>query len=190
MTVPATQQAADFHIPADAIADALRECGITHVFTVADYVTLAVHQLLLEGYLPGVRVVECCTEDEAVTAASAAWIGGAKPVVIMQNQGLHACMNNLRGCGLEAMFPIFMIVGQMLRESTNVGRDPQQSRRPAVQVTERLLEAYNIPYFRLETTDDLPAIEHACRIAFIQSRPTAVLVGAPSRWTRKDVNDQ
>lgn len=187
MTALTTHQAPEFHVPADAIADALRDCGITHVFTVPDYVTLAVHRLLVDGYLPGVRVVECCTEDEAVTAAAAAWIGGAKPVVIVQNQGLHACMNNLRSCGLEAMFPIFMIVGQMLREPTNVGKDPQQSRRPAVRVTERLLDAYAIPYFRLETTDDLPAIQEACRIAFIQSRPTAVLVGAPSRWVEEKV---
>ena len=90
MAAATPQQATEFHIPADAIADALRERGITHVFTVPDYVTLAVHRLLLEGYLPGVRVIDCCTENEAVAAAAAAWIGGAKPVVFMQNQGLHA----------------------------------------------------------------------------------------------------
>jgi sulfopyruvate decarboxylase TPP-binding subunit len=183
-TTPTTTPITDrYHIPADRVLNALRDCGVTHVFTVPDFITLSVHRLLLDGYLPEVRTVECCSEDEAIAAAAGAWIGGAVPIVVMQNQGLHACVNNLRALGVDARIPIVMLIGQFGREPENLGHDPAESRRATVRVSEPILNALGIPNFRLEQSDDLSLISTAYEIAQRDSVPTALLVGAATAWT-------
>src|SRR5688500_20116475 len=78
---------------APAILAELAACGITDFVTMPDYVQIAVNHRLAEGYLPGVRVVNTATEDEAVAIALGLHIGGRVPYLSMQNQGAFACAN-------------------------------------------------------------------------------------------------
>lgn len=179
--------AVEYSVPAELILEEFRRCGVTDVVTVPDYVTLSVHKLLLAGYLKTVRVIECCSEDEAVAVSAGLSITGRSPVVIMQNQGFYASMNNIRSIGLEAHIPLVLIVGQWGREISNYGKNPKESRRLVVRGTERVLEACDIVYFRLETSRDVPVIGRAFEAAITYSGPVAVLVGTPTQWAR-DVN--
>lgn len=188
-TAEVEDASARFHVPAAKVLDEVAACGLRHIFAVPDFVTLSVHSMLRAGYLPDTQTIECCSEDEAVTAAAGVWIGGAPPAaVMMQNQGLHACMNTLRACGLDASFPFMLMIGQFGREEANLGGDPSFSRRLVVRVTEPLLAAYDIPYFRLETTADLPVIGDAYRAACRRSGPSAVLFGWATAWDAKPNN--
>ena len=76
----------DHHIPASAALDALRAAGCDHVVTVPDWVQLAMH-VRLEAGEPGLPMVACCAEDQAVTVAAGLTLGGRRPVVVVQNQG-------------------------------------------------------------------------------------------------------
>ncbi len=76
----------DPHIPASACLDALRAAGCDHVVTVPDWVQLAMH-VRLEAGESGLKLVSCCAEDQAVTAAAGLTVGGKRPVVVVQNQG-------------------------------------------------------------------------------------------------------
>ncbi len=174
----------EYSVPAELILQEFRRCGVTDVVTVPDYVTLSVHNLLLSGYLNAVRVIECCSEDEAVAVSAGLYITGRSPVVIMQNQGLYASMNNIRSIGLEARIPVVLIVGQWGREISNYGKNPKESKRLVVRGTERLLEACDIVYFRLETSGDVSVIGCAFEAARKYSGPAAVLVGTPTQWAR------
>lgn len=171
-----------YSVPAQTILAELAKCQVTDVVTVPDYVTLSVHKLLMAGYLDTVRVIECCSEDEAVATSAGLYVAGRSPTVVMQNQGLWAAMNTVRSIGLEAALPLFMIVGQWGREISNYGHSPKESNRLVVRLTERLLEACNIPYYRLETDRDVSVIQRACRDAYTRWGPAVVLVGSPTGW--------
>ncbi len=172
-----------YSIKASAILDELKACGITDVVTVPDYVQASVHMALEAGYLPDVRIVNCATEDEAVAIAYGLWIGGRTPVVIMQNQGAFACANALRSVGKNARTPVFMLVGQWGRELDNLGQDPSQSNRRVVRGTEPLLDALEIPWYRLEGPGDIVVIKKAFNHAFSAESPVAVLVGAHTAYS-------
>lgn len=185
MSLESPEPAADaYAVPADAILDELEACGITHVITVADFVQMSVHKRLGEGYLPNVRVLHTSTEDEAVVIAVGLHLGGQVPVVVIQNQGLYACVNNLRAIGLDCEFPIFMMIGQFGREPDNFGKDPSLSRRRVVRLLEPLLETLEIPFLRLEEPGDIGNIRRAFELSRQRSWPTAVLVGAPTGWAK------
>ncbi|MEH6944825.1 thiamine pyrophosphate-binding protein [Bacillus sp. JJ722] len=171
-----------YSVKASAILDELKACGITHVVTVPDYVQLSVHRFLEQGYLPEVSVVPCSTEDEAIVIAAGLYIGGKVPVVIIQNQGLYACVNNLRGMGLDSNVPIFMMIGQFGREFSNLGKDTRDSSRRVVRILEPLLDMLEVPYLCLEGPEDIGNIQKAFEISRKHQSPAALLIGAHTAW--------
>lgn len=173
---------ASHSVSASAILEQFRACGISDVTTVPDYVQMSVHRRLTEGALPEVRVVQCSTEHEAVTIAAGLHIGGRTPLVMMQNQGLYACCNALRAIGLDAQLPLLLLVGQFAREFANLGADPQSSSRRLVRNTERLLEALEVPFYRLECRADVGVIRTAHQRSQDERWPVVVLVGAHTAW--------
>lgn len=177
-----TKNVSDFSVNASAILDELNACGVTHIVTVPDYVQLSIHKYLEEDYLPDVSVIQCATEDEAIVIAAGLYIGGKSPVVLIQNQGLYACINNLRGMGLDASVPIFMMIGQFGREFSNLGKDSKRSSRRVVRLLEPLLDTLEVEYFRLEGPEDLGNIKKGFEFAFEKNWPTALLIGAHTAW--------
>lgn len=171
-----------FSVPASAILDELAACGLTHVVTMPDYVQISVNHRLEDGAIPGVDVVNCATEDEAVAIAFGLHVGGKVPWLSMQNQGVFACANALLSVGVNSRTPIPILVGQWGRELDNLGRDPRSSTRLVVRKTEDLLDALDIPHFRLESPDDLPVIRKAFDTAHDAELPAAVLIGAHTSW--------
>lgn len=171
-----------FSVPASLILDELAACRISHFVTMPDYVQISVNQRLAEGYLRSVEVVNCATEDEAVAIAFGLHIGGKAPYLSMQNQGLFACANALRSVGVNTRTPLPMLVGQWGRELSNLGRDPLQSARLEVRQIEPLLDALEIPHFRLESREDIPNIRRGFELSRKEKMPTVVLVGAHTSW--------
>ncbi|MHB8718139.1 MAG: thiamine pyrophosphate-binding protein [Candidatus Dormibacteria bacterium] len=167
---------------ASAVLDELAACGMTHFVTVPDYVQISINHRLAEGYLPSVQVVSCATEDEAVAIAFGLHIGGKVPWLSMQNQGLFACANALRSVGLEAGVPVPILVGQWGRELSNLGHSPTASKRLVVRKTEALCDAFEMPYFRLESAEDLPNIRRAFEVGREQRIASVVLVGSHTSW--------
>lgn len=172
----------EYSVAASAICDALAGCGITHFVTMPDYVQVSVNQRIAAGGLPGVDVVNCATEDEAVAIAYGLHVGGKTPYLSMQNQGLFACANALRSVGRNARTPVPILAGQWGRELDNLGRDPGESTRLVVRRTEPLLDALEIPYFRLESPADVGVIRTAFERAHAEETPVVVLVGAHTSW--------
>lgn len=164
----------------EAVTDELLGCGITHVVTVPDYVMMSVYRSIEARARP--QLVYSCTEDEAVTICAGLHIGGARPMVMMQNQGLYASLNAIRALGIDARLPVFMLIGQFGREYANLGRPARESARPLVRNCERLLDALDIPYVCCETAQDVTRIGAACRLARDREGPAAALVGTYTAW--------
>lgn len=161
-----------------AVLDALRTQRVTHVCTVPDWIQIDLHRALMAGETPGIRLVTFCTEDEAITAAGGLLAGGARPVVVIQNQGLYAGLNALRAVGLDAEMPIVLLIGQFGREIANYTVDPADSTRRVVRILEPILSAIDVPSRRIDDADDLEAIDWAFRDAADRSAPTAVIFGS------------
>jgi len=163
-------------VPASAFLEAFERCGIEYVTTVPDMLQIALHSALEK---PGskIRSINCSTEDQAVETAAGLYAGGKKVAILVQNQGFFAAINSVRALGLDGRIPLFMVMGQFGREWSNLGQDPRSSKRLMVRMLEPLLETLDIPYWRLESPDDVKNIELACDAAYQGSRPTALIVG-------------
>ena len=170
-----------FNISATSYLEALRRNAVDHFVTVPDWVQLALH-LRMEAGVPGIRNVPCCNEEQAVAVAAGLWMGGRKPIVVVQNQGMHACINAIRTIGNDVRAPIVFLIGQFGREFANFGKDPSESNRSTVRYLEPVLKAMDIRSWRLETASDMPKFDEAFRYAWGESRPAALLVGAPTGW--------
>ena len=168
-------------VKGSAIAHALADCGIDSATVVPDFVQIATHQCL-DANGGRLRVTYCANENQAIHVATGLYIGGRRPVVMMQNQGLYNCVNSLRACGLDAGIPLLLMVGQFGREFSNYGQDMRASRRHMVSLLEPVLDALGIACWRLETEQDLGAIAAAHAHAEQQRSPAAIIVGRHTEW--------
>lgn len=179
MTNPLLQK---HSVPASDYLDALHRCGVNHVVTVPDWVQLALHARLEAG-VPGIRLLNTCNENQAVTTAAGLTLGGQRPVVVMQNQGLYNCINTLRAVCIDARIPTLLMVGQFGREFANLDQPATASRRSMVRLMEPVLDALGIPFFRLDSRSDLHSIEQAHALAHQERGAAVVLVSAPLAWS-------
>ena len=162
-------------IPAQPFLDAIRDAGVQDIVLVPD-----THQRTLLDLLMAdeeIRTVHCSTEDEAIAVAAGLIIGGRRPLMQIQHAGLYACVNNLRGVGLDGGFPIVMLIGLL-------GRDPeltpQHDGSSMVRLCEPLLDTFGIPHYLLDGVDDLKRLAPAFDEAAQRGGPVALLVGAPT----------
>ncbi len=168
----------DYSIPATAMLERMKAAAIDHFVTVPDWVQMSLHQQLETGS-HGIRQINASSENQCVTMAAGLTLGGKKPLVSMQNQGLYNCVNTLRAVCLDAHIPLVFLVGQFGREYANLGQDSRLSRRTMVRVMEPMLDALDIPYFRLERPTDLGLLDQAYEVAQQRSTAAVILLGAP-----------
>jgi sulfopyruvate decarboxylase TPP-binding subunit len=168
-------------VGAAPILQAWRAAGIRWVVTVPDFVQLSLHAAIARPD-SGLRSITTASENQAVETAAGLHAGGERAVVMMQNQGLYNCLNAIRALGLDAQVPLFLSVGQFGREFANLGSDPRRSRRRMVSLLEPVMDAIGMPYFRVESSSDLPNVALAADAAFARKGPSAMLIGHYTTW--------
>jgi len=162
-------------VSAAAIVAELYALDISHVINVPD-----THQrtVLIElSRQSRIHVVTACTEDEAIAINAGLWIGGQRPILSIQQVGLLAALNNVKGIALDARIPTCMLVGYFGRDVTRTARD---NAARAVNLIEPTLDAWGVPYFPLEAPANLPAIRRAYQTSVEREGPSVILVGAPT----------
>jgi sulfopyruvate decarboxylase TPP-binding subunit len=162
-------------IPAGAIVRELQALGITHVINVPD-----THQRTVLSELARqsqIRLLTACTEDEAIAINAGLYIGGQRPILLIQQVGLLAALNNVKGISMDAAIPTCMLVGYFGRDVTRTARD---NAARAVHLIEPTLDTWGVPYFPLEGPDDVPAITTAYQSSLDHLGPSVILVGAPT----------
>lgn len=178
-------------LSARAIADTLRELGATHLLGIPDNGSAALFDLLAREAPP--RLVTVTREGEAFGVASGLWMGGASPVVAIQNTGLLESGDGLRGTAVRMGVPLVCLVGyrgyaKMLRagiDPADLPLDPATLRRSDVDsvalFTEPTLRAWAVPFRILEPGEEAQTITAAWRQAHGEERPVALLMTAPTR---------
>jgi sulfopyruvate decarboxylase TPP-binding subunit len=160
-------------IPAELLLRQIQALDVTHVLNVPDTHQKTLLALLAQQERP--RLVTTCTEDEALAIHAGLYIGGQRPMLSIQNTGLCACMNSMRGVLLEGRVPALLLIGLLHRE---LDKHPNDSQVLTNRLTIPTLEAWNIPHYLLENEDDLPFIPEAYQRSFDERGPVVVLVGA------------
>jgi len=150
----------------------LKDLGISHVVTIPDGESRHLFDALTGD--TEIEVISPTREGEGLAIAAGLWVGGRKPLVILQNTGLMEAGDALRGCGIGPGIPLLLLVGWRGYAGAIAGRLPMDSAYP---FTEPLLEAWGVPHWRLMTDDDLPVLVEMDRVASATSKPAAVLFG-------------
>ena len=162
-------------VSAEAILQELNKLDITDVINVPD-----THQRTLLAALARqskIRLLTACTEDEAIAINAGLWIGGQRPMLSIQQVGLLAAMNNVKGLCMDARIPTCMLVGYFGRDVTRTARD---NAARGVHLIEPTLDTWGVPYFPIESpgrpAGHWPGVRHSVE----HSGPSVVLIGAPT----------
>lgn len=156
-----------------AILDQIRAAAVTHVVTVPDTHQQSLLTLLAESVEP--ELITTCTEDEAMGVNLGLYMGGKRPLLLIQNSGFYAAMNTVRGLSLDARVPACMLIGEFARMPDVA---PADHAMRLVRLLEPTLATWQIPYYRLDRPEQLAAIPAAMEQAWHDRGPVALLVGA------------
>ena len=107
--------------------------------------------------------------------ASGLYLGGAHPLVLIQNTGFLEAGDALRGTAYNMGIPLVMLVGYRGYATMAPGAPRVDT---AATFFEPTLKAWNIPYTAMHTDDDCGQIDAAFAKAQETSLPTAVLLVA------------
>ena len=162
-------------VPAAALYEAILAAGVTDIVAVPDTHQRTLIDLLVPS--DAVRFVQCTTEDEAIAIACGLIVGGRRPMLQIQHAGLFACVNNLRGVGLDGELPLVLLIGLLGRDPD---RAPGDSFDSMVHYSGPILDALEIPRWLIDSPADVGVLAEAVQAAEATQRPTAVLVGMPT----------
>ena len=154
-----------------AIIDQFKKNGVTHVVWLPDTETNFMYQQIIED--DDLNLVPICREGESMPIAAGLWIGGKKPVVLIQNTGMFEAGDSIRGMGLDLGIPMVMMVGYR----GWMGPDGTMTDSAGV-FTEPILNAWGISYHMVETDDDVGRISEAFEEAERRQTLVACLLGA------------
>lgn len=134
--------------------------GITHVVTVPDS-TIGAWEAGIEA--TGIRIVRVCREGEAWTVAGGLYMGGARPLVMIQCTGLFESGDALRNMLHEWKLPLYGMVGY--RSYLNQDNLPGDT---SLVFTEPILAAWKLDVLFVKQPSQLQEIGahyRACRAA-------------------------
>ena len=153
----------------ETVLEELKKNGVTHVVWLPDSETNWLYTLM--DAEPTLDLIAVSREGQAFSTAAGLAVGGAKPVILIQNTGLQESGDSLRGWAIGMNIPVVLMVGY--RGYTRHGDNSDT----AATFTEPFLNAYNIKYYLIENDADAGRITRAFEEAENASRPVAVLVG-------------
>ena len=170
--IPSVERSAPAGVDANRAAATILDLGFTDLVSIPDGESRHLHQALLDA--PGIDVYQPTREGEGIALAAGLWVGGRKPIVVLQNTGLMEAGDAIRGCGIGPHIPLFLLIGWRGYPGAMDGRLPIDSAYP---YTEPILDAWGIPHRRLMTDDDLGVLDEMAATAEETSLPAAVVYG-------------
>lgn len=173
-------------LTARRVLEELRAHRVTHVIGLPDNSTAALFAVLQERN--EITVVSVTREGEAFAIAAGLWMGGAVPVVLIQNTGFFESGDALRGCVSRLRIPLVCLIGYRgyrklkaaglepsvdLLTPDNLSRPEQDS---CALLFEPTLRAWGVPYELLANDDELPRLAAAFERAERDQSAVAVLI--------------
>lgn len=158
-------------LTAKLIVDELKKLKITHVVGLPDNGSAAVYEILQND--SDIDLISVCREGEAFAIAAGLYVGGKRPVVLIQCTGFFESGDAIRGTVVNAKIPLVALIGY--RGYHKMSR-PDKWVDTAATFFEPTLKAWNITYYIMETDDDIKYIAEAFKQAEATSMPAATLI--------------
>lgn len=134
------------------VVETFESLGVTHVVWIPDSSLGAWENVLVAS--TKLRLLRVCREGEAWALAAGLQLGGARPLVVMQNTGLFESGDSLRNALFDLGLPLYAVVGY--RSYLLEG-----SRDTARRYTEPVLAAWGIDWLLIDSPDGLASLaEH------------------------------
>src|SRR5579859_183778 len=118
----------------------LRRCGITHVVWIPDS-ELGTWDAALSS-APDLRLIRATREGEAIAIAAGLFLGGAKPLVVVQCTGFFEAGDAFRNVVHDLKLPLVFVIGLRGYHAHRGGR----SSDTCPKFTEPILNAWGLPY--------------------------------------------
>jgi len=150
------------------IASLFAAQGITHVITVPDS-TIGAWESSIESV--GIRLVRVCREGEAWTIAGGLYLGGAKPLVMIQCTGLFESGDALRNMLHEWKLPLYAMIGY--RSYLNQDNLPGDT---SLVFTEPILAAWKLDVLLVKEASQLNDIATHYRACLAADKPGVALI--------------
>jgi sulfopyruvate decarboxylase TPP-binding subunit len=153
----------------------ISKLGVEHILIVPD-----THQKTLLASLdgdPAFKKHTFSTEDEAICVNSGLWMGGSEALIVIQNVGLFAAMNAVRGVAIDMKVPTCMLVGQYAR---NVNLPVEEDPSSGCRLIQRMLASIDIPCYVIDRAEDVGVLSKAFKQSREERGPVVVLVSAPT----------
>ena len=147
----------------------IKKHGVTHVVYLPDSETNWLYLLMKAD--PAIRLVGVNREGHASSIAAGLWLGGAKPLILIQNTGMLESGDSIRGWLMSINVPIVLMVGYRGWTRHGVTTDTVAT------YTERFLMAFGLNYYLVENDADASRIAVAFEEAERTKRPVVVVVG-------------
>lgn len=149
------------------VAAALVELGVTHVVWLPDSALGPWEKALEET--PRLKLVRVCREGEAWVIAAGLHLGGAAPLVMIQNTGLFESGDAMRNVLFDLKLPLPAIIGY---RSYFIANSPDTARA----FTEPVLKGWGLDYLLLDAAGRAAELVAHLRRAREAGKPGIVLV--------------
>ena len=165
---------------------ALTARGVTHVVGLPDSISGPLFDVVERH--PAIRMVTVTREGEAFAIATGLWMGGASPLVVIQNTGLLESGDALRGTALRMSAPVPLLVtgrGYTRMRAAGIDLAEPLSRElltridvdSAALLAERTLDAWGVPHTSCEGDDDpAQAVYDTIGTARKREQPVALII--------------
>lgn len=146
----------------------LERMGITHVVWLPDS-TLGQWETALAS-AERLTLVRVCREGEAWGLATGLFLGGARPLVVIQCTGLFESGDSLRNALFDYGLPLFAVIGY--RSALNPSANDS-----ARTFTEPNLTSWGLDYRLIDAPDKLPELAAHYAACHKARKPGVVLIG-------------
>ena len=153
----------------EEIVAAFTELGITHVVWIPDTTTGQWDNALQAA--TGIQLIQVCREGEAWALAAGLYLGGAKPIVVIQCTGFFESGDAMRNIVHDYKLPIFGLVGY--RSYLNASSLPGDT---CLKFTEPVLEAWALNTVFIDSEEKKPKLAEHYRACVENNVPGIALM--------------
>ena len=153
----------------EEIVAAFSELGITHVVWIPDTTTGQWDNALQAA--PEIQLIQVCREGEAWALAASLYLGGAKPIVVIQCTGFFESGDAMRNIVHDYKLPIFALVGY--RSYLNASSLPGDT---CLKFTEPVLEAWALNTVFIDSEEKRPKLAEHYRACVENNVPGIALM--------------
>ena len=153
----------------EEIVAAFTELGITHVVWIPDTTTGQWDNALQAA--PEIQLIQVCREGEAWALAAGLYLGGAKPIVVIQCTGFFESGDAMRNIVHDYKLPIYGLVGY--RSYLNASSLPGDT---CLKFTEPVLEAWALNTVFIDSEEKRPKLAEHYRACVENNVPGIALM--------------